>query len=86
MPGERVPNQLTVGWGRSHAAWMTEVPSGQPDDLQPADAYKDHNPSDFAADGYDDRQDSGDASLGESLDHELGGPDNAGPPEAVGRG
>ncbi len=65
---------------------MNEVPSGQPDDLQPADADQDHNPSDFVADGYDDRQDSGDASLGESLDHELDGRDNALPPETAGRG
>jgi hypothetical protein len=45
---------------------MTEPPSGRPDDLQPPNADKDHAAGDYAAGGYDDRQDSGDLSAEES--------------------
>jgi hypothetical protein len=52
---------------------MTEPPSGRPADPQPRGADKAHTPGDYAAGGYDDRQDSGDASAEESRVRETGG-------------
>jgi hypothetical protein len=45
---------------------MTEPPSGRPEDPQPPSADADHEAGDYAAGGYDDRQESGDSSLRES--------------------
>jgi hypothetical protein len=50
---------------------MTEPPSGRPDDPQPPSADADHEAGDFAAGGYDDRQESGDSSLRESHERET---------------
>ena len=51
---------------------MTEPRSEWRDGFEPAAADTDHSPSDFAAGGYDDRQDSGDASPEESEAYETG--------------
>ncbi|HYO34035.1 MAG TPA: hypothetical protein VES21_14410 [Nocardioidaceae bacterium] len=51
---------------------MTEPPREQSDELDPMAADTDHDPSDFAAGGYDDRQQSGDSSAGESVSYERG--------------
>jgi hypothetical protein len=56
---------------------MTEPPSARPDPLQPASADSDHTPGDYATGGYDDRQDTGDASLDESRAEEGGSADEA---------
>jgi hypothetical protein len=51
---------------------MTEPPSARrPDDTQPPGADADHDASDFAAGGYDDRQESGDDSPSESHAREV---------------
>jgi hypothetical protein len=50
---------------------MTEPPSGRRDDPQPSSADTDHEAGDFAAGGYDDRQESGDSSLRESHERET---------------
>jgi hypothetical protein len=51
---------------------MTEPPSARrPDDPQPPGADADHDASDFAAGGYDDRQESGDESRSESHAREV---------------
>ena len=51
---------------------MTEPPREQSDELEPMAADTDHDPSDFAAGGYDDRQLSGDSSARESVSYEMG--------------
>jgi hypothetical protein len=51
---------------------MTEPPRDQSDELEPMAADADHDPSDFAAGGYDDRQQSGDSSARESESYERG--------------
>jgi hypothetical protein len=51
---------------------MTEPPSARrPDDAQPPGTDADHDASDFAAGGYDDRQESGDDSPSESHAREV---------------
>jgi hypothetical protein len=51
---------------------MTEPPRDQSDELDPMAADTDHDPGDFAAGGYDDRQQSGDSSARESVSYERG--------------